>query len=150
PFGPAQLQCRPAPGGCVRAVQLEVRPGPQPDPGRTPRRLRLAPAAGADPHDLLGLGAATVTPSPSPSISTARAVHRRTGDAVARRRLSGLRRRLDDAGRNDLGFPNAVDLDLAPLGDVSRRLLNNVGYPGCPTSGFRAHTLDEEYEVVQR
>ncbi|GAA4263379.1 histidine decarboxylase [Dactylosporangium darangshiense] len=71
------------------------------------------------------------------------------GVLAARRRLGALRRRLDDAVRNDLGFPNSTDLDITPLVDLLRRSANNVGYPGRPTNGFRSHTLEEEFEAVQ-
>ncbi|MFG2042112.1 pyridoxal-dependent decarboxylase [Dactylosporangium sp. NPDC048998] len=69
---------------------------------------------------------------------------------AAQRRLRAIRRRLDDAVRNDLGYPNATDVDLKRLAEFVQRPMNNVGWPGRASRGFRSHTLEEEFEVVQR
>lgn len=71
------------------------------------------------------------------------------GAPATRGRVDALRRQLRDAGRRSLGFPNATDLDLRGFADLWRTPLNNVGYPGEATRGFRSHTLELEYEVVQ-
>lgn len=67
---------------------------------------------------------------------------------TARARIRALHGDLAAAAKNDLGFPNATDLDLGPVLAVMDWPLNNVGYPGQPARGFRGHTLELEWEVV--
>ncbi|MFD0584920.1 pyridoxal-dependent decarboxylase [Dactylosporangium darangshiense] len=73
-----------------------------------------------------------------------------TADPLALAALDKLAADLRYHATNNVGFPDATDLDVRPLLPLLGTLLNNVGAPFGPAGPYRGHSKRFELAVVQQ
>ncbi|GAA4260009.1 histidine decarboxylase [Dactylosporangium darangshiense] len=73
-----------------------------------------------------------------------------TADPLALAALDKLAADLRYHATNNIGFPDATDLDVRPLLPLLGTLLNNVGAPFGPAGPYRGHSKRFELAVVQQ